>query len=391
VQAQLGAFGIGFQVTSVGGADTAFIYPDLSGGQLLFEQGATGTGNLVFGINGNKGQILLQSGNSGHLGTFTGSVIFDLGTTNNSVTLTIPSSSGTIATVTSAGVFSPSTILNGNGTVSLPSYSFASQSNLGFYKIATNEVGFSAAGILQSQFDGFGVTAWNGDGFFFGANTTTRDLGLTRLAAGSLALGNGTFSDISGTLSLAHLSIGNGTAGTPAYNFASDTSTGFYRVGAGIIGWSSSSALEGQLDNFGVTVWQGNGYFFGTGTGPRSAGFTWASSNHILLGNGTFTDFSGTLQLAELGFGGTAGSPDSGISRLNTGIIGVGTGAAASTAGTLVATTLQLASTSGPTWTSGSAAPSSTPAYGSMYSCTAGGVGLTNLYVYTVAGWVAIV
>jgi hypothetical protein len=44
--------------------------------------------------------------------------------------------------------------------------------------------------------------------------------------------------------------------------------------------------------------------------------------------------------------------------------------------------------TSGPTWTSGSAAPSSTPAYGSMYSRTAGGIGLTNLYVYTVAGWV---
>ena len=47
--------------------------------------------------------------------------------------------------------------------------------------------------------------------------------------------------------------------------------------------------------------------------------------------------------------------------------------------------------TSGPTWTSGSAAPSSTPAYGSMYSRTAGGGGLTNLYVYTVSGWVGIV
>jgi hypothetical protein len=121
----------------------------------------------------------------------------------------------------------------------------------------------------------------------------------------------------------------------------------------------------------------------------------------VAVGNGTYNDFSGTVLATTLALGNTGGaslvkwfsgaSYDTGISRLGAGIIGVGTGAAASTAGTLVATTLQLASTSGPTWTSGSAAPSSTPAYGSMYSCTAGGVGLTNLYVYTVAGWVGIV
>jgi hypothetical protein len=84
-------------------------------------------------------------------------------------------------------------------------------------------------------------------------------------------------------------------------------------------------------------------------------------------------------------------SYDTGISRLGAASLAIGNGTAGNTSGTLVATTLQLASTSGPTWTSGSAAPSSTPAYGSMYSRTAGGVGLTNLYVYTVAGWVGIV
>jgi len=138
-----------------------------------------------------------------------------------------------------------------------------------------------------------------------------------------------------------------------------------------------------------------------TFTDPTSHGLL---ASHATTGTPVMTQVSGlsTLAFTHSGSGVNSKvqlpsaavlewSTDTGISRLGAASLAIGNGTAGNTSGTLVATTLQLASTSGPTWTSGSAAPSSTPAYGSMYSRTAGGVGLTNLYVYTVAGWVGIV
>jgi len=187
------------------------------------------------------------------------------------------------------------------------------------------------------------------------------DTGISRLGLASLAIGNGTAGDFSGNLKLSSITLPE----TNSYAFAA-----------------------GTLFNYGASnlaAWSGGGLFLTDTGGDFNIGFwkTGTSYNVAMnsLGVASWTSSSTASNL----------TPDTGISRLGPGIIGVGTGAATSTAGTLVATTLQLASTSGPTWTSGSAAPSSTPAYGSMYSRTAGGVGLTNLYVYTVAGWVGIV
>lgn len=50
---------------------------------------------------------------------------------------------------------------------------------------------------------------------------------------------------------------------------------------------------------------------------------------------------------------------------------------------------LQITSASGPTWSSGSGAPSGTPAIGSIYSRTSGGVG-SSFYVYNGTAWVAV-
>jgi len=216
-------------------------------------------------------------------------------------------------------------------------------------------------------------------------------VGISRLGAASLAIGNGTAGDFSGTLSVTKLQANTNVALVEAAPLA-------IQVNSSGIGFLIQNTSTDYTDFVSGGVVKG---LRGTGTTPmvvgvNAASLTLYSSSTIYFNNvSSVGGNEAVLQAAMYGFAAAsqsaAAANDTGISRLNAGIIGVGTGAAASTAGTLVATTLQLASTSGPTWTSGSAAPSSTPAYGSMYSRTAGGVGLTNLYVYTVAGWVGIV
>lgn len=56
---------------------------------------------------------------------------------------------------------------------------------------------------------------------------------------------------------------------------------------------------------------------------------------------------------------------------------------------TIAPNSIQIGSVSGPTWTSGSGAPAGTPAAGSIYSNTAGGVG-SSFYVFNGASWVAV-
>jgi hypothetical protein len=238
-------------------------------------------------------------------------------------------------------------------------YAFAADATSGLIYNGSGNTGFRASGTnMLSISPTYIAIAQNGIPLQFGAS---QDSGISRLGAASLAIGNGTAGDFSGNLKLSSITLPE----TNSYAFAA-----------------------GTLFNYGASnlaAWSGGGLFLTDTGGDFNIGFwkTGTSYNVAMnsLGVASWTSSSTASNL----------TPDTGISRLGPGIIGVGTGAAASTAGTLVATTLQLASTSGPTWTSGSAAPSSTPAYGSMYSSTAGGVGLTNLYVYTVAGWVGIV
>ena len=232
------------------------------------------------------------------------------------------------------------------------------------------------------------------------------DTGISRLAAASLAIGNGTAGDTTGSLQIAKLGVG-GVVPTATGLVATITapSSSTYNNAFEVLAHNGTYVVA--IDDAGelhIRDAGGTGVGFDMAADAGIARFNYVGVNTFTMQKSGTTgggfqlttvvssplqqnvELMGVLELKAPG----SNTIDTGISCLNAGIIGGGTGAAASTAGTLVATTLQLASTSGPTWTSGSAAPASTPAYGSMYSRTAGGVGLTNLYVYTVAGWVAI-
>lgn len=83
-------------------------------------------------------------------------------------------------------------------------------------------------------------------------------------------------------------------------------------------------------------------------------------------------------------------SLDTNVSRTAAGAVAIGTGAQGSAAGTIQAATHQCG-TSGPTWTSGTGAPSGAPAggKGSMFSRTDGSAG-SVLYVWNGASWTAV-
>jgi hypothetical protein len=116
-------------------------------------------------------------------------------------------------------------------------YSFASDSNCGFYRIAADNIGASCAGakVLDISATGLGVTG-----------TLTSSSTITATAAAIVA---GT-TVTAGTLLL----TGNGAVGAPAHSFTSDTDCGAYRIGANNIGYAVNGAKVLDIGTGGLTV-----------------------------------------------------------------------------------------------------------------------------------------
>ena len=124
------------------------------------------------------------------------------------------------------------------------------------------------------------------------------DTGISRLAAGVLAIGDGANGDLSGTLALTYLSLDH----------------------EGAVEWSSAS------------------------TGAIDTAFYRVSAGTVALGDGAAQDISGTLQLSNLlhdyvgvesWASASTATIDTGISRISAGLLGIGTGAQGSIAGSL--------------------------------------------------------
>lgn len=143
-----------------------------------------------------------------------------------------------------------------------------------------------------------------------------------------------------------------------------------------------------------ATFWGGQYYFSSITVGVRSQIDVY---NGLVGGGGTIT-VNGTLRFRAGGLTVAAITVNSG------GILTFSNGqtfsAPTNSGGTVnfsltagaaayISPKFQSASFTGPTWTSGAGVPSGTPAIGSMYSRTDGGIG-TSLYVYNGTAWAAI-
>jgi hypothetical protein len=114
-------------------------------------------------------------------------------------------------------------LLAPNGTAIVPSYSFSSFANTGIYAAATGYTAFTGlgqaigafsndSGPLQLRLVGTGVFGWNPAGNLL----TGADTGLSRTAAGTVAVGNGTQADATGIINCARYQAG-GTAGVVTF------------------------------------------------------------------------------------------------------------------------------------------------------------------------------
>lgn len=238
-------------------------------------------------------------------------------------------------TINATNLISVGAILAPDGTAALPGISFSGGAGTtGLYRISAGNLGFSAAGVLALTLNSTSLisvgTIWAPDGTaalpsfsFSGGSGVT---GMYRISAGNLGF------SASGVLALtinstSLISVGtvlgpNGTAALPAFSFASDTDTGFYRVGANTIGLSVNGASVLSVDSSGIALastsaltvngsnYAANASLNGDLTVPGGSAVNWTSrakmnspaSGNIKLSNSGATDF-GLLQ-----FGGTTSS-----------------------------------------------------------------------------------
>jgi hypothetical protein len=123
------------------------------------------------------------------------------------------------------------------GTVSAPGYTFASDTNCGFYRIGADNIGAACAGakVLDISATGLGVTGTLTSSGAITATSTTITAGTT-LTAGTIAFS------------------GNGTKTAPSFAFTSDTDTGLYRAGADNPAMSAGDTKIQEWTTTGTTV-----------------------------------------------------------------------------------------------------------------------------------------
>lgn len=141
-----------------------------------------------------------------------------------------------------------------NGTVSLPTWSFESDKDSGFYRIGADNLGLSLGGTKRWDF-GTAGSALTGTLSVSGAVTLS-----STLAAGATT--------ITGALTVSSTYLGaDGSAAAPGLGFSGDTDNGLYRIGADNLGltiggtkrWdfaAAGSTLTGTLTVSGAVTLQ---------------------------------------------------------------------------------------------------------------------------------------
>lgn len=104
-------------------------------------------------------------------------------------------------------------ILNVNGTAAAPSYSFAGASSNGIFAPANNQFAISPNGTARFYIDNGVIRVGATEPFTWSSSAdptlAVADTGLSRTAAGTIAVGNGTQGDVSGNLNAHNLSASN--------------------------------------------------------------------------------------------------------------------------------------------------------------------------------------
>lgn len=130
----------------------------------------------------------------------------------------------------------------GNGTVSVPSFSFASDEDTGMYRISANRLGFATGGGLVFDLTSSAINSVPAHGFADGAVGAPGITFTSALTTGIFKTGATSMRFTSGGVNICSVAGGNleinsgaivnldGSAGAPTYTFTSDPDTGMYRA-----------------------------------------------------------------------------------------------------------------------------------------------------------------
>jgi hypothetical protein len=165
---------------------------------------------------------------------------------------------------------------------------------------------------------------------FDGPTPGTADSGISRLAAASLAIGNGTAGDKSGSLSLTYILNGGFDMYIQGDASGSGWQLGYYQSGLGL--GPTASVFWGSVNAHSM-----------------DAGISRLAAASLAIGNGTAGDYSGSLKLTHLVFpsaGDETWNGDTSISRVSPNVIQIGnTSGTPDASGTLKCATLIEGST----------------------------------------------
>lgn len=145
-------------------------------------------------------------------------------------------------------------ILGQDGTVTNPAYSFSGDTDTGMYRGGSGEISFASNGTVKLVVNSGGVTSINGQLFFADGTvtnpglclTTDTDVGFYKNASNTLGfVAGGAMSVRFNTLGLQVL---DGAVGDPAISFFNDVDTGMFSIGANNLGFASGGVITIRLD-----------------------------------------------------------------------------------------------------------------------------------------------
>jgi hypothetical protein len=299
---------------------------DIFAGSNLIQLNANGTGNGA-GLRGNitsSATPAIVFGNSTNFTatTSTTQIGVQIGGTITSYGLTFNPASGTASFIACDIVPTIKGTSSGNTTALVVNPTLTATNLTGTNLIASFQSGGSQVLGLDYSGDILSISgsvhSWNADS------------GISRLAAGSLAIGNGTAGDFTGALKLGTMILAGGTSNTlvlsaanSAINFGSNNSGP-----TGLVTWLNNVAQ--------VKLGIGTGEYTTLDFEIFSAGLTGGAGDIAV-----FNHTTGSMALpspAVYGWSSTAaaqGTVDSGISRLGAASLAIGNGTASDTTGNL--------------------------------------------------------
>ena len=278
-------------------------------------------GDIQYNNNGNLGGSAATITAAGAINalsiTATSATIGALtATAENIVTSTITSAFITTATVTSTLELQTATIVDSLGSTGTVGQALESTgTGVKWAAVSSTETWAALTGAMTAT----QVAPW------YNA-TSTIDSGVSRLGAASLAIGNGTAGDTTGTLTVKHLNVIDATSdnalslvgtdnGTNLLSFnltsAPTTSVVAAYLHTNCLAWYTTSESFAILSN-GHGVGVNSTGVYGWGSSIPSAGLDTGISRlgaaSLAIGNGTAGDFTGSLKLTTLTLQGKVGT-----------------------------------------------------------------------------------